>query len=374
MDKLNSRNITINKLENNEKKSTIKALIYHGIRNVKLEEKELPICGPDDVIVRNVRAGICGTDITGYLHGGEKVQINPGREFGHEMVGYIYEKGENVKDVEVGTRVFVEPSKCTPNQYEADMAGAFSQYVRVQNAKIGYNLYILPDNLSYDDAVLIEPFSVATHGKNTAKAKPNENILIIGAGTIGLCALCSLAAQGNKKIVVLDIDDTRLKAVQKLGGIGFSSLKGPESTIKFLENYFGILKNTNHRISYENGKMTVTENSVINIDVVIDCAGIKGFVDEFMKHAKQHSRYTCIALHKQPVTISFHELMSTQCALMGSRGFSPNDIEEVISNLAEKKSKAPEIITHKFPLENAEKAFEIAADPTCAIKVVLDLE
>jgi len=368
------RRIIMYETRTNKNKLAMRALIYKGIKDVELQEKEIPICGQDDVIIRNMRAGICGSDVTGYLYGGEKVAIYPGREFGHEMVGYVYEKGENVTCVEVGTRVFVDPTFCTPNPYEADMAGAFSQYVRVQNAKEGYNLYILPDNLSYDDAVLIEPFSVGTHGKNTPQVKSDENVLVIGAGTIGLCAMSSLMARGNKKVAVLDMDDNRLKVVEEMGGIGFNSKQGIEATEKFLEEYFGVLANKNHRIDMKDGRLRVTENSVIDIDVVIDCAGVSEFVDEFMKHAKQHARYSCVALHKKEVPIRFHEVMSTQCVLMGSRGYTSEDINEVIDNLSQNNSKVTEIITHVFKLEDAKEAFEIASSPDKAIKVVLNME
>lgn len=361
--------------DTNESKSKMKALIYNGIKDLDLQEKEIPVCGPDDVIVRNLRAGICGSDITAYLYGGDRMAINSGREFGHEMVGYVFKKGENVTGIDVDTRVFVDPNYCLPNQYEANMAGAFSQYVRVQNAKVGYNLYILPDDLSYDDAVLIEPFSVATHGKNTAQVKPNENVLIVGAGTIGLCALSSLIAQGNKNIVVLDIDEKRLEKVERMGGVSFNSKIGADAKLKFLQAQFGTLENTNHRLETdENGKLTVEANPVLNIDVVIDCAGIPDTIDDFMKHAKQHARLCCIAVHKKAVPIRFHEVMSTQCAIMGSRGYEKKDIEEVIYNLSQKNSKVTEIITHKIPLKNAEEAFETASDPARSIKVVVDME
>lgn len=290
------------------------------------------------------------------------------------MVGYVYEKGENVAGVDIGTRVFVEPAFCTPNPYEADMAGAFSQYIRVHNAKVGYNLYLLPDELSYDDAVLIEPFSVATHGKNTAQVKPEEKVLIIGAGTIGLCALSSLVAQGNKNVAVFDIDDRRLALAERLGGVGFNTKAGPDATLNFLEHHFGFMKNTNHRLHMEDGNMRVEANPVVDMDAVIDCAGISEFVDLFMKHAKQHARLCCIALHKNKVPISMHEVMSTQCAIMGSRGYDRNDIEEVIENLSRKNSKVTEIITHRFPLANYEKAFETAADPACSVKIVINME
>ncbi|MDK2866837.1 MAG: L-iditol 2-dehydrogenase [Clostridiales bacterium] len=353
---------------------TMQALIYQDIKDVKLVEKNVPECGPNDVIVRNVRAGICGTDITGYLYGGEKVLINKGSEFGHEMVGYVYKKGTNVNDIAVGARVFVEPARCTPNPYNADMAGAFSQFVRVYNAKVNDNLFLLPDSLPYSDAVLIEPFSVATHGKNTVGAKPGENVLIIGAGTIGLCALSSLIAQGNSHVAVLDIDDRRLALAEKMGGTGFNASKGQEAIVEFLTSHFGTMFNTNHRISMNNGEMTVEANPVFDIDAVIDCAGRPEYVDLFMKHAKQHARLCCIAVHKDAVPIRFHEVMSTQCAIMGSRGYDRADIEEVIQNLDNHNSKVTEIISHVFPLEDAEKAFEIASDPSSAVKVVINLD
>ena len=173
----------------------------------------------------------------------------------------------------------------------------------------------------------------------------------------------------------MDIDDKRLALVKKIGGVGFNSKNGNEAMLKFFDDYFGLMDNTNHRLEIaEDGSMSVTSSVVWNIDAVIDCAGINIMVDEFMKHAKQHSRFCCIALYKGTVPIRFHEIMSTQCVIMGSRGYDQKDIEEVILNLSKKNSKVTQIITHKFLLDDAKKAFEIASDPSVAVKVVFDLE
>src|SRR5947209_18851526 len=115
-------------------------------------------------------------------------------------------------------------------------AVAFSQYILVQDAKLEYNLFLLPDSLSFEDAVLIEPFAVGTHGKNTPQAKPQDHVVIYGAGPIGLCALSGLIAQGNNNVVVLDIDDSRLETVRKLGGIGSNPKSG--ETRSFLIDQF----------------------------------------------------------------------------------------------------------------------------------------
>src|SRR5437764_12625586 len=81
---------------------SMKALIYKDTKTVEVQERAMPVCGPDDVIVRNVRAGICGTDVTGYFYGGRSVGFFPDSEFGHGMVGSVYEKGKNVTSLGKG--------------------------------------------------------------------------------------------------------------------------------------------------------------------------------------------------------------------------------------------------------------------------------
>src|SRR5438046_4372688 len=85
----------------------MKAAIYKDTKTVEVQERTMPVCGPDDVIVRNVRAGICGTDVTGYLYGGRTVGIFPDSEFGHEMVGEVYEIVKHVTCVEKERHVVV---------------------------------------------------------------------------------------------------------------------------------------------------------------------------------------------------------------------------------------------------------------------------
>lgn len=206
---------------------------------------------------------------------------------------------------------------------------------------------------------MIEPFSVGTHGKNTPLAKPEDNVVIYGAGTIGLCALSGLIAQGNKKVVVVDLDDSRLKTVKEMGGIGFNPKSGYITS--FLMGQFGEAKG-------------VYRTPVVDVDVVIDCAGAPNIPSDFLNYSKPGAKLSCVGMHKKDVSISFAQIMSKQSIIMGSRGYTNDDILEVINNLANKNSYVTKIITHKFKLEDGPKAFETASNPNLAIKVVLDLE
>lgn len=353
----------------------MKSLIYYGMKDIRVENRKIPVCGPDDAIVRVMRAGICGSDTTAYLHGGENMYIFSGREFGHEMTGYIYQLGKNVTGLQEGDRVFVEPSKAVLDPYEANMAGAFSQYVVVHNACVGSNIFRLPDYISYDEAVLIEPLSVSTHAKNRAQVKPNEKVLVCGCGPIGLGVIASLKAQGNEYVAVIDRDAHRLQCAEKMGAHPILSKSSHLEDLKEqLIAYFGIMQNRNHRVQFRADGVEIQENTVLDADVVFDCAGIPGFVDEFLLHAKQKSRYCDIAVHRTPVSIRFHEIMSTQCAIMGSRGYEQKDILEVIDFLGRGKTKAEQMVSHCIPLEQAAQAFALAADPASSIKVVINME
>ena len=362
--------MTIEKME-------MRALIYHGIQDVRVETCPIPECGPDDVIVRTMRAAICGSDMTAYLHGGENMYILPGHEFGHEMVGYVWKKGAQVTGVQEGDRVFVEPAQAVENPMEANMAGAFSQYMRVHHACEGKNLYLLPENLSYDDAVITEPLSVSTHAKNRAATKPEDKVLVCGSGPIGLGVAAALLAQGNKTVAVVDRDAHRLNYAEAMGAFPILSMDNDLEHLKDqLVPFFGLMENMNHRVHFgeAGGDVEITPNPVLDVDVVFDCVGIPSFADEFIRHAKQYARFCDIAVHRTETSIRFHEIMSTQCALMGSRGYEHEDIVEVIQNLVQGKIRAEQMVTHCFPLEQATEAFATAADSAKAVKVVLNME
>ncbi|ULQ59274.1 zinc-binding dehydrogenase [Brucepastera parasyntrophica] len=350
----------------------MKALIYRDVKKIEMHEIPVPDCGPDDVIVRNIRSGICGSDVAGYLYGTMSSGIFPGREFGHEMVGYVDKVGKNVRDIAEGSRVFVNPNTTVRDPWDSDMAGAFSQYVRVLNACLDYNIFPLPDSLSFDNAVLIEPFSVGTHGKNRPGIKPGDNVLIYGAGTIGLCALNALIAQGNKNVAVADLSDKRLALAESMGAIPCNPRR--ESIQQYLVKYFGEVQSNTPVITMNGPSITLSPGRALNIDAVIDCAGAPNIAADFLNMAKPGAVLSCIAVQKKDVPLNFRQIMSTEAVIMGSRGYNNTDIQEVISNLAMNNTRVTDIISHTFRLSEFETAFETAADPDTAIKVVFDME
>lgn len=341
----------------------MKAGIYNGIKQIEMKELPRPTAGDNDVVIRVVKAGICGTDVHAYLAGGDDVGIHAGSQFGHEFVGVISEIGKNVTGLRAGDRVTICPTtrrseSCGLNSTEiADMTGAFSEYVYVENARAGYNVFVLPDSLSFETGVLTEPLSVASHGVAIADLKGSEKAVVYGAGTIGLCAVAALQNKGIRDIIVSDISDSRLEVARRMGAVAFNSKDG--GLIEFIKSQWGVHTGN-------------SSEECINADVVIDCAGLPFIVNEFIDHAKTLSSLIIIAVHGKNVEISPYWVLAKELTLKGSRGYTPEDILTAIRTLDDPSCRLGEIITQVYPHSQLCRAFEQACDAGNSIKVVID--
>lgn len=346
----------------------MKSLIYYGPGKLQLEDRPIPTIGAQDALVKITRAGICGTDLTAYRVGGittgilEKGQFGHDGQFGHEMVGVVEEVGQDVKDIKKGDRVFVIPTTCKRSgMLGCGIAGAFSEYVSVENAAYGYNLLKIPDHASFDDAVIIEPLAVGTHAKNNIHVMPYENVVIYGAGIIGLCALTACLSAGCQKVVVADFNKDRLAKAEELGGVGFD-LGSKEDFKTFLENHFG-------RVVNEFGM------SCVDVDAFIDAAGASSIPNDIIHMAKKGARLSIVAIHKKDAPMNAAEILSKELLIKGSCGYSSHDLIEAFQHAVNKRTDIASIITHHFPNDKAIEAFKTANDPaTGAIKVVIDYE
>jgi threonine dehydrogenase-like Zn-dependent dehydrogenase len=329
----------------------MKAGLYMGTLKAEIHEIDKPEPGPKDVLVKTVRASICGSDLGG-------VGVEEGKEFGHEAAGYIAEMGKDVKNFQLGERVWLHPSNIM-GMRNCDMMGGFSEYVLVKDPVVNYDLWPLPDNISYDEACVIEPFGVGMHGKNTPSAIPGDNVVVYGAGSIGLFAISALVAKGIKPVVVdLVFGDYKRKLLEKMGTI----ICPPEADkFEFIKEHFGEAKRR-------------TEGPALNVDVVIDCAGIPSIFEDFFKMGKSKSRLSIVGINMAAPPISMIALVTGNYSIWGSCSYDQADFEEVFDILANKKAPIEDIITHHYPFEQLPEAFIMAADKEKAIKVVVDME
>jgi (R,R)-butanediol dehydrogenase/meso-butanediol dehydrogenase/diacetyl reductase len=212
----------------------MRAAVYHAPRDIRIEEVAVPEPGPGQVLIEVSRNGICGSDLHTYVgaaRGGATMHL-PGIVLGHEFAGTVRSVGAGVDDMTVGAAVAVAPIEwcgscysCThawPQMcrkvglyggYRLPLHGGLAPFVCVSRRSI----FVVPDGLSVVDAALAEPMAVAVHAARRAPNLLGANVLVLGAGPIGLGVLQAATAAGATTTIVTELSAARRTAATKLG-------------------------------------------------------------------------------------------------------------------------------------------------------------
>lgn len=216
--------------------------LMHEPYDIEIVERDMPKVGPKDVLIKMMAVGVCGSDVHYYAHGrvGEFVVEKP-IVLGHECAGMVAQVGDEVTDFKVGDRVAIEPGEpcreceyCKSGQYNLcphmefmatpPYDGAFCEYV----SHPADFLYHLPDSVTYEQATLVEPFSVGLQACKRADIKPGSTVVIMGMGPVGLMAVVAAKAYGATNIIVSDLEDNRLEAAKRLGAATAINIKNED--------------------------------------------------------------------------------------------------------------------------------------------------
>lgn len=364
---------------------TMRAAIYYGIKDVRMEDRPIPQIGENDVLVKVLRAGICGSDTGAYLKGGEQYGVWSGFEFGHELVGKIVEKGAAVKDIEIDDIVFVNPMKAKrAGTLTADIVGAFSEYINVENAVVEENIYILDKNIDLDVAAIIEPVSVGTKGAVCLNPSVDDNVVVLGAGAIGLSAAAALIARGLKNVAVVDRDEFRLaKAVE----IGCKTVNTSTDNLEEkLVEIFGQVQGHVFDPAVVDPKLLATimdfakkngysvGKKIPNVNLYVDAAGAPQLMSQCFSLGNQGTKYSVVSVFAGNVELAANAFVSNEPLMRGSRGYDKDIILEVIDHITKEKTNIKTMITKKFKHEDFVEAIESACNSAENIKVVIDYE
>lgn len=334
----------------------MKSAIYMGKKDIKLTTLETPKAGDNDVLIKNIYSSICGTDVAVYFNGtGTGHRITVGDEFGHEMVSRIVETGKNVTDFKVGDRVYPYPRLARGDPKRAGTLGGFSEYILVPNAKLNEQLYKVDEKITDKEACLIEPFTVGCRGARRSMPKAGESAIVFGAGTIGIAVAISLKYFGCNKVMICDISDFRLQKAKELGFEICNNNK--ENLLEKATQYFG--------------KATSLTGITANIDIFIDCAGADSILQTYKEIGKIESRMVVVAVKAGDRPVDILHLTYAQQAIIGSGGYMPQDVIDVMEIMKSKKWNIESIITHEFAWEELPKAIETAGNTDISLNVVV---
>lgn len=335
---------------------TYKAAIYKGIGKVDVVDLPYPECGEEDVIVKNLMSGICGADINAYTKGGDPHMIWKDHEFGHEMVSKVIQVGDKVTAVKPGDYVWPHLGYAHRDRSRMATVGGFSELIKIIQYEEGYSAFKLDKNIAVDNLVMLEPFIIGTRGAVNVDPKNNKNVIVFGAGLIGMSCAIMLKHYGCENVMIVDFSEYRLSNAEKYGLIPFNPNNG-DLKDKAIEVF---------------GSAMSIQGEVCNADAYVDCIGIQAIVDNFQALARRNATLVVVGVHHKPVTMNFTHLCYGQWNIRGCGNLdTASAVKEVIEMMKSNKFDLSCLVSHKYPVKEIEDALNMAANPNESQRVVI---
>jgi L-iditol 2-dehydrogenase len=328
----------------------MKAAFLNKPKQLTLKEAKMPEPSTREVRIKLKMIGVCGSDVHLFL--GHRLLEKP-TIIGHEGLGYIDKIGKDVKGREVGERVVIEPNipcrKCTfcmsgrgsicinKRVIGVNETGCFTEYICLPSEFC----WKVPDTISDNDAVTIEPTAVAVHALLSSKARVGDTIAVIGLGAIGLL-LTHLALSLGYKVFVTEINEKKLKMVTDLGAIALNT----EGVTSLEEQNFTFNK-------------ILEENEVV---AVFECAGTAHTASLATAVAPRGSEIILVGLSEKLATFTPLKIAREGITIVPSIVYNhPFDFKRTIQLIASKTIQPSFIISRFMALSDIQNAFEIAA-------------
>lgn len=337
----------------------MKTIIINKPGEVEIIEQAMPVRKQGEALLKILYGGICGSDLGTYR--GTFAYASYPRIPGHEFSAEIIEIGDNDRNLKPGMIVTCNPyfncghcyscqrglvNCCTSNEtMGAQRDGAFSEYITMPIERI-YD----GKGLSAKTLALIEPFCISYHGISRANIQPNDKVLVIGAGTIGVLAAVAAKAKGAK-VYISDVAENKMNyAIETFGLDGGILNDSPENFIKRVEE----ITNGNY------------------FDVTIEAVGLPSTFQACIDAAAFGARMVQIGVGKRTHEFNFTLLQKKELNVYGSRNALKKDFLELIDLVKSGKVDLEKIVTNTYNLDEADKAFQdFSKNAASMLKVVI---
>ncbi len=337
--------------------ATMKAAVYLGVNDVRLEEVPVPEIGAGEILVRVHTCGICGTDLKKIATGSHSTP----RIFGHETSGVVAKVGEGVRQFSVGDRVMVfhhipcrECYYCRHKTFAQcatykkvgctagfePSGGGFAEYVRVMDWIVEKGTVRIPDAVSFEQACFVEPVNTCLKGIHTLCLQPDETVFVIGQGPIGVI-LAMLAKRTGARVITSDLYPARL-TIAKSFGLNLTLDAAEADTVQAVRG--------------------MTEGR--GADAVILAVGGSSLIRPAMEAARPGGRVLLFAqTTRGEATIDPAAVCVDEKTLRGSYSASVELQEESVRFVMSREMDMERLISHRFPLDRCVEALQLASHP-----------
>ena len=338
----------------------MRALVYHGPHDLRVEERPEPKLGPHDVRIAIAACGICGSELHAVLEAQERRR--PGIVMGHEMAGTVVETGADVTRCRAGDRVAVQPlthcGHCAlceagrPNACEnrtlygmtPGMPGGFAERTVVTDDR----LFPIPDDVPFELAILGEPLAVALHAIGRGPAERPRSVAVLGAGTIGLMTVVGLSTLEPEGVFAIDKIPWKLDLASQLGAVPL--LAGRDDVAAAVREATG-------------GR---------GVDWAIEAVGVEQTVGLSLELTRIGGHVTWIGNVEPTVRISLHGVVQAEKTVMGSYGYTDDDFRRGLELAAAGRVPLEWIAERRVTFDTAPADFEaLATGRWSCVKAVL---
>jgi len=325
-----------------------------------IDNAPVPEIGPDDVLIRIRKSAICGTDLHIYKWDEWASKTVPAPMIvGHEYVGIVEKTGRNVKNVKAGDRVSGEGHivcgicrNCRAGKRHlcrntlgvgVHRQGSFAQYLSLPAS----NVVVLPDSIPDDIAAMLDPLGNAVH---TALAfdLAGEDVLITGAGPIGIMAAAVCRHAGARHVVITDLNPYRLSLAQEVG-VTRAVHAGEQD------------------LSQVMAEIDMTEG----FDVGLEMSGHDGAINDMLSHMNTGGKIALLGIPPAHVTIDWNLIIFKGLELKGIYGRQMYETWHKMIAMLQSGLDVSKVITHHFPIDSFEQGFAVMSEGNCG-KVILD--
>jgi L-iditol 2-dehydrogenase len=338
----------------------MRVAMYYNNSDLRLEELPVPKIRPGELLIRTRASGICGSDLMEWY----RIKKAP-LVLGHEIAGEVVDAGEGTDGFKIGDRVFsshhVPCGQCRycsgGHQSVCELLrtthfdpGGFSEYIRVPKINVELGTYRLPEEMTFDEGSFIEPLGCVVRAQRFAKVTAGHSVLVIGSGISGLLHIQLARARGAERIVATDVSEFRLNAAGNFGAD--AAIYGSEDVpARFRELNGGRLA-----------------------DVVIVCTGAMPAIRQAVKSVDRGGTLLFFAPTAAgvDVPIPLFDFWRDEISVVTSYAGSGADLLESIDLIATRKVRVAEMITHRLPLAQTGRGFQLTASGQDSIKVIID--
>ena len=333
----------------------MKVAKWYNNQDIRIEEVPTPTPGPDEMLVKVMACGICGSDIVEWYRL-PRAPLVPGHEIGAEVVGV----GQAVNKYNPGDRVFVAPKApcmqcdyCKSGHYpvctsiKERLPGGFAEFVLVPNALIEHGTYGLPDTVSYEQSTFIEPLACVVRAQRLAGVQPGQTVMVFGCGMSGLLHI-KLAKAKNCPVIATDVNAGRLKLAAMLKA---------DMTIDAAENVAERLADTCDKKA---DVVILSTSAMSAIDQAWQCVD-KGGVIVFFAVPGPDKR----------ICVPLNEFWTQEIKILTSYYCGPPDILDAIELIESGRVSVDDLVTHRLPLKDIAGGFQLVLDGAESIKVII---